>query len=246
MRIGALLEAKPIDGEQPQKLQPSTVFMFARRSVGLGPQSRWETTGLGRKTVPKQCPDCERVYPDFVDFCVADGAFVRRYLPPADSEETQPLAESQTDRLRLEEFEEHGIEIRARLFPKVDGKPGTFGVEFSSDVVLGRFDPDVGIVDVDLSGVPDADSISPTHARLTIEGDDWFIEDLDSENGVFVNGSEQITGKVPVKNGDQIALGSALFVFEVEIIDHDAPEGEEQSDDEDVTDTLVGMRTLDD
>ena len=191
--------------------------------------------------MPKQCPDCERIYPDFVDYCVADGAFVHRYIPPPDTEETQPLSESTTASFDLQG--EERTEVRARLFPKVNGTPGTFGVEFSSDVVLGRFDPDVGVVDVDLSGVSESASISPRHARLTVEDEQWFIEDLDSENGVFINGGERITEVCPIDHGDEIALGSALFVFETEVDDDDHV-GEDNGE-EDVTDALVGMITED-
>lgn len=189
--------------------------------------------------MPKQCPECERIYPDFVDFCVADGCRVIRYIPPPDSEETQPLKEDTT----TESLERPtGIEIRARLFPKVDGQPGTFGVEFSSDVVLGRFDPDVGVVDVDLSGVPEAASIDPRHARLTIEDEQWYIEDLSSKHGVFINGGERIDEKLPVSDGDEVTLGKAHFVFETELIDHDAPSDDD--DDEDVTDKLGGLGSV--
>lgn len=191
--------------------------------------------------MPKQCPDCERIYPDFVDYCVADGAFVHRYIPPPDSEETQPLGESTTASLNIKGDDQP--EVRARLFPKVNGSPGTFGVEFSSDVVLGRFDPDVGVVDVDLSGVSESGSISPRHARLTVEDDQWYIEDLDSENGVFINGSERISEVRPIDHGDEIALGSALFVFETEVLDDD--QADLDNGEEDVTDALVGMRIED-
>ena len=187
--------------------------------------------------MPKQCPDCERIYPDFVDYCVADGAFVQRYIPPPDTEETQPLSESTTASLDLKEEVEP--EVRARLFPKVNGKPGTFGVEFSSDVVLGRFDPDAGVVDVDLSGVSESESISPRHAPLTVEDEQWYVEDIGSENGVFINGGERITEVLPLNHGDEIALGSALFVFETELVDGN--EDNDENGDEDVTDALVGV-----
>ncbi|MCA9565038.1 MAG: hypothetical protein KC561_16185, partial [Myxococcales bacterium] len=31
--------------------------------------------------MPKICPTCERIYPDFVDFCVAGGFRLQRHVP---------------------------------------------------------------------------------------------------------------------------------------------------------------------
>jgi hypothetical protein len=110
---------------------------------------------------------------------------------------------------------------RARLYPKVRGETYPYGVEFFGDVVLGRFDPEVGAVDIDLSEVPDARFVSPRHAKLSLEEGQWWVEDLGSENGVFVNRGPRIEGRVQLKDSDELALGNALFVFK-------AGDGEEE------------------
>jgi two-component system cell cycle response regulator len=52
----------------------------------------------------------------------------------------------------------------------------------------------------------DDDGISRSHARLRLEGDDAWVEDLGSRNGTFVNG-EKIGEIVKVGDGDKIQVG---------------------------------------
>jgi len=56
-------------------------------------------------------------------------------------------------------------------------------------------------------------SVSPRHCRINCDSERFLLTDMDSDSGTFVNG-------IPVKErvlapGDQIAIGSSLFLFEV-------------------------------
>ena len=67
--------------------------------------------------------------------------------------------------------------------------------------------------------------VSRTHARVTCEGEDYTIEDLESANGTFLNG-KAIKGKYSLTAGDRIRLGpSVLLRFEwpSDVEDDDAP-----------------------
>jgi ABC-type multidrug transport system ATPase subunit/pSer/pThr/pTyr-binding forkhead associated (FHA) protein/ABC-type multidrug transport system permease subunit len=56
--------------------------------------------------------------------------------------------------------------------------------------------------------------VSARHARLSREGNQYFIEDLDSTNGTFVRGRRLAPNiKVPIKVGDEIGFGSYTFSF---------------------------------
>ncbi|PDW04315.1 FHA domain-containing protein [Candidatus Viridilinea mediisalina] len=55
--------------------------------------------------------------------------------------------------------------------------------------------------------------VSRQHARLVLTGGQWTIEDLNSANGTFVNG-QRLSGRVPIRSGDRIGLGSYEFVFQ--------------------------------
>src|SRR5690606_191636 len=58
-------------------------------------------------------------------------------------------------------------------------------------------------------------SISRRHAELTPDEGRWYIRDIGSSNGTFVNGRE-VSGRRRLEPGDQIRAGSSLFVFGVE------------------------------
>jgi diguanylate cyclase (GGDEF)-like protein len=55
------------------------------------------------------------------------------------------------------------------------------------------------------------DGISRKHARVRVEGERAWLDDLDSRNGTFVNGT-RITGTVELRDGDKIQLGRATVL----------------------------------
>jgi FHA domain len=74
------------------------------------------------------------------------------------------------------------------------------GAAFALDVIatLGR--------DVNNSVVVDDPFVSGEHAILTYRGRSWYVEDLGSTNGTFVNGV-QVEAVAPVGFGDELQLG---------------------------------------
>jgi pSer/pThr/pTyr-binding forkhead associated (FHA) protein len=60
--------------------------------------------------------------------------------------------------------------------------------------------------DVNNAVVVDDEFVSAEHAVLTYRGRTWYVEDLDSTNGTFVNGSP-VDGVAPLGYGDEIQLG---------------------------------------
>jgi len=56
--------------------------------------------------------------------------------------------------------------------------------------------------------------ISRDHARITLAADSvWYIEDLNSSNGTFVNGN-RINGSHPLRSGDHLRFGPVAFLFQ--------------------------------
>lgn len=55
-------------------------------------------------------------------------------------------------------------------------------------------------------------SVSRTHVLLEQLGGAWFVEDLGSRNGTYLNG-QRITGRRVVRPGDEIRLGVARIVL---------------------------------
>ncbi|BAS59502.1 FHA domain-containing protein [Leptolyngbya boryana NIES-2135] len=95
-----------------------------------------------------------------------------------------------------------------------------------NQVVIGRFDPESGPVDIDLGRLPASaiDHISRNHAEITKDPmGRWLLKDLATKNGTFLRSvgqakwervaSEQAS---PIQNGDEIAFGNVQFEFHVD------------------------------
>lgn len=56
------------------------------------------------------------------------------------------------------------------------------------------------------------DTVSRRHAELTPDGGEWYIRDLSSQNGTYLNGT-RITGRRRLHPGDQIRVGGSVFSY---------------------------------
>jgi pSer/pThr/pTyr-binding forkhead associated (FHA) protein len=91
-------------------------------------------------------------------------------------------------------------------------------IEFplQSPAIVGRFDPSVGPIDVDLGSLPEGVYVSRKHAKITCEDGAWKIQDLGSSNGTFVLRDDfQKVDDTSLNDGDEIAFGNARFVFHI-------------------------------
>ena len=61
----------------------------------------------------------------------------------------------------------------------------------------------------------DSNMVSRRHAQVVGEGDQYFVEDLGSGNGSFVNG-KKIEGRVLLAHEDRLKVGPILFRFEAD------------------------------
>src|SRR5262249_1765168 len=75
-------------------------------------------------------------------------------------------------------------------------------------LVLGRH-PDCDIV-LELGAV------SREHAQITSADNQWYVEDLRSRNGTFVNG-KQITGRQALVDQDQVRICDFLLTFQKDV-----------------------------
>lgn len=73
--------------------------------------------------------------------------------------------------------------------------------------------------DVDVSGFPHSEIVSRIHADIRIEGDNYYIEDVGSSNGTYINNAPLPSGnRHRLRPGDRIALGKGdkvTFLFQI-------------------------------
>ena len=57
-------------------------------------------------------------------------------------------------------------------------------------------------------------AVSRIHAELSFYAGQWYLNDMCSTNGTYLNGS-QVSRQAPLQNGDQIRIGSTVFLVDL-------------------------------
>jgi hypothetical protein len=86
---------------------------------------------------------------------------------------------------------------------------GEFPIASDKQILVGRSS--------DLDMVLVEDMVSRKHARISMQGDQIWIEDLGSTNGTFVNGEKIKRGRL--KEGDRVLIGTSIL----KLLSSDAP-----------------------
>ena len=91
----------------------------------------------------------------------------------------------------------------AKIVVKFDERVlGEYVVE--SEVTIGRLPDNTVVID--------NPAVSGHHARISIEGDDYVVEDLRSKNGTYLN--EQHVLRAALRNHDVLLIGKHKLVFD--------------------------------
>ena len=103
------------------------------------------------------------------------------------------------------------VGVRSLVLRFISGKyqGGEFPIVSDKQILVGRSS--------DLDMVLVEDMVSRKHARISMQGDQIWIEDLGSTNGTFVNG-EKIK-RARLKEGDRVLIGTSIL----KLIAGDAP-----------------------
>jgi pSer/pThr/pTyr-binding forkhead associated (FHA) protein len=83
---------------------------------------------------------------------------------------------------------------------------------------IGRWDADGGVFpDVDLDDDDPEAKVSRRHARILLQDGEYFIEDLGSTNGTFVNRGRRLApgDRQALRDGDEIIVGKTFLRFQV-------------------------------
>ncbi len=107
----------------------------------------------------------------------------------------------------------------AKLISKQVGAPITEFIIDSNNAIIGKFDPNIGPVEIDLDGFYGDETVSSTHAEIYFENNQWQIKDMGSTNGIYI----KPTGKTRfgyrinkpeiLNSGDEIAIGKIRLLF---------------------------------
>lgn len=127
----------------------------------------------------------------------------------------------QTGELESDDQASRGISTSRALARLIIERGGRIGKEFpitGIEANIGRWDADSGIFpDVDLDEDDAEAKVSRRHARIVNHNSQFFIEDLGSTNGTFVNrGRRLLPGKRHMlQNGDEIIVGKTFLKFQI-------------------------------
>lgn len=109
---------------------------------------------------------------------------------------------------------EADAEVGARLILKRNNVETDVVFAVNSPAIVGRFDPSVGPIDIDLGTIPEGSYVSRKHAKISEENGVWRIQDLGSSNGTFVLRDDfEKVDETEIQDGSEVAFGNARFVF---------------------------------
>lgn len=94
----------------------------------------------------------------------------------------------------------YGLEIMSSGSVK-ELKEGSI-IPIRSDLTIGRKSDNLIVLN--------EQHISGNHAKILVRNDSLFLEDLNSTNGTYLNGTK-ISGKVKLSNKDEIKIGNVIF-----------------------------------
>ena len=108
--------------------------------------------------------------------------------------------------------------MHAKLVMERGEQPGTEFPLLGIECTIGRWDADNGVFpDVDLDAFDPEAKVSRRHARIKIQDGKYFIEDLGSTNGTYVNrGRRLLPGNLnPLADGDEVIVGKTFMRFQI-------------------------------
>jgi hypothetical protein len=115
--------------------------------------------------------------------------------------------------------EEKTVARQAKLTVKRLGGVGHDFVLDQTEINIGRWDADSSAFpEIDLSEDDPGNHVSRRHARVFQKEGEYFIEDMGSVNGTYINKGPRLSPGSPqrLQNGDEVILGRTFLTFVVE------------------------------
>lgn len=112
----------------------------------------------------------------------------------------------------------HRTKPHARLVIEKGRSSGKQFLLSDAEAQIGRWDADAGIFpDVDLDTDDPEAKVSRRHARITLNNGQYFLEDLGSTNGTFINRGKRLPPgqRQALCDGDEIIVGKTFLRFHI-------------------------------
>lgn len=158
-----------------------------------------------------ECPSCGKKHRPGTLFCTECGV----YLPTGGALRTEPLPTNELPKSRATSWEtiapdEERREALRSLRILVMESDRQVQLPTTPELLLGRLDPAHGIFpDLDLTADGGLEmGVSRRHAKIIQREGEFFIEDVGSANGTFLN-DQRLTPYLPypLNDGDKVQLG---------------------------------------
>jgi hypothetical protein len=162
------------------------------------------------------CDDCGAQLPQVSGQDTGNGA--KRNMTSASAVTSLPNSFAKSDTAETVENTSEG-ELHAKLVIERGKSAGKIFPVNQRDTNIGRWDADGGIFpEIDLEPDDAEAKVSRRHARIVCRDGQYFIEDLGSTNGTFINrGKRLLPGNShPLKDGDEIIVGKTFLRFYIE------------------------------
>jgi hypothetical protein len=145
------------------------------------------------------CPECGFQNPEAANYCSKCGALLHT---PEPAEQTQTFSADEGV-APVEELDDLGVEGPALVVRSGGGRAGETFVPQGERTTIGR-SPDCPVFLDDVT-------VSRRHAVLLERDGRWFVEDLGSLNGTFVNRRRVESSEL--SDGDELQIGKYRLTF---------------------------------
>jgi hypothetical protein len=145
------------------------------------------------------CPECGFQNPEAANYCSKCGALLHT---PESGEQTEQFSPTMREEL-LEQLGELGVSGPALVVRSGGGRAGETFSPHGDRTTIGR-STDCGVFLDDVT-------VSRRHAALVHRDGRWYVEDMGSLNGTFVN--RRRVESAPLEDGDEIQIGKYRMTF---------------------------------
>jgi len=154
--------------------------------------------------VAVHCPECGFVNDEGANYCQKCGAFLGSSEAPAEESTATYKVDDETGEIQPVQIEDVVADTGAALVIRAGGgRTGeSFPLEGERLTVGRRPESDIFLDDV---------TVSRDHAVIVRRGADYYLDDLGSLNGTYVN--RQRVDSTELANGDELQIGKFKLTF---------------------------------